>query len=274
MSLHTALSNYQQWQTSPPLEGPPKIIERLIGGTGHEVTRVRAPTETDYAEFVVRQPSDATNRLGMGFTQEVRIQQRAADAGIAPPLVYVLPEHSLTVSAYIRDTPSLRSVELLSQLLRNIHALPADGPTLNLQQTMTNYAEAALDRPTPTAKLIDPESPQLHAAIMEFEAGPKALCHNDLNADNIRMTEGRMIAIDWEYAAVGNPYFDVAAAVAGHPGVPADELAKAIFGQDFNARYWQLAQVIYTAVAWNWYQASGLTPPTPWSYNSLLQGLR
>jgi thiamine kinase-like enzyme len=41
------------------------------------------------------------------------------------------------------------------------------------------------------------------------------LCHNDLNSTNILDT-GSLYLIDWEYAAIGDPYFDLATIIQHH----------------------------------------------------------
>ena len=44
-----------------------------------------------------------------------------------------------------------------------------------------------------------------------------ALCHNDLVAENILRVPGRgLVLIDWEYAGIGDPYFDLAVVVRHH----------------------------------------------------------
>ena len=46
---------------------------------------------------------------------------------------------------------------------------------------------------------------------------PSALCHNDLVAGNILETDGQgLVLIDWEYAGIGDPFFDLAVVVEHH----------------------------------------------------------
>ena len=43
------------------------------------------------------------------------------------------------------------------------------------------------------------------------------LCHKDLTAGNLLYQQEQLIAIDWEYAAMGSRYFDIAIAMAPLP---------------------------------------------------------
>ena len=41
------------------------------------------------------------------------------------------------------------------------------------------------------------------------------LCHNDLLRENRLQRDGRLMAIDWEYTAMGDPWFDLAVICEG-----------------------------------------------------------
>ena len=54
------------------------------------------------------------------------------------------------------------------------------------------------------------------------------MCHNDLVAENMIDTPGRgLLLIDWEYAGMGDPFFDLAVVVRHHD--LAQDLAKEFF---------------------------------------------
>jgi len=40
---------------------------------------------------------------------------------------------------------------------------------------------------------------------------PECLTHHDLHRGNLCLDDGRLVVLDWEYAAIGNPWFDAAA---------------------------------------------------------------
>lgn len=53
---------------------------------------------------------------------------------------------------------------------------------------------------------------------------PLVLTHHDLHAGNLCVREGRLVVVDWEYGAVGSPWFD-AAALSKHFDVSLGELS-------------------------------------------------
>ena len=59
------------------------------------------------------------------------------------------------------------------------------------------------------------------------------LCHNDLLRANRIYSGGRLWAIDWEYCAMGSPWYDLAVVVNGDSlsTAQADELLEAYLGR-------------------------------------------
>jgi thiamine kinase-like enzyme len=47
------------------------------------------------------------------------------------------------------------------------------------------------------------------AAARPAPAGARRPCHNDLLAGNLLLAGGRTMIVDWEYAGMGDPYFDL-----------------------------------------------------------------
>jgi aminoglycoside phosphotransferase (APT) family kinase protein len=64
---------------------------------------------------------------------------------------------------------------------------------------------------------LDPWVRRRLAELAEREAGwaaaaaGTALVHGDLRADNLLLTDGRVVFVDWPWAAIGAPWFDVVA---------------------------------------------------------------
>ena len=67
-------------------------------------------------------------------------------------------------------------------------------------------------------------------ALAKLAADTLYLCHNDLTPGNLMSHGDRLIAIDWEYAAMGSRYFDVAIACEALSDSERDIMMRQVFG--------------------------------------------
>ena len=277
MTLELALDRYSAWQTTAPLLNRPVVIQELSPGSAHRVVRVRGESPDGHRDFAVRFPAAKVLRIAPPFIEELAILRRAATAALAPRVVYASPPHELLVMEFIVGD-SLVSASQLGTLMRKIHSLSAEGPTLNLWERLGFYAQVAEERGVRPHQLIDPNAAEIIAGIEQLHQEPAVLCHNDLGPGNVlaiseqtqtaegremsrEKSQGGTIAIDWEYAAVGSPYFDVAAACASWPHLSEETILFTALGSSYNEQCWRAAKLIYRAIEWNWYQSTGAPKP-------------
>ena len=67
-------------------------------------------------------------------------------------------------------------------------------------------------------------------ALAKLAADTLYLCHNDLTPGNLMSHGDQLIAIDWEYAAMGSRYFDVAIACEALPDSERGIMMRQVFG--------------------------------------------
>lgn len=261
MNLDAVLSQYGKWRTRRPLKSAPEIISHMHWGTAHRAVRVRCATDTGREDFVVRFLVPSNAALALDFRHEILAMQRAAEVGLAPKVVYVLGAERLMVTEYIEGSAGSISADSLGKLIAAIHRLPATDYYLDLASRLEHYTRRALESQVDRSQLIDPGYGPLKRAIRTLSEGPKALCHNDLNRGNILIKDQRPYVIDWEYAAMGSPYFDTAAALDGSNILNEEELLRRVFPRGFSPALWQAAKAVYAAIEWNWYQAAGEPMP-------------
>jgi hypothetical protein len=58
---------------------------------------------------------------------------------------------------------------------------------------------------------LDAALAELEAAAAAAEFGGEALVHVDIRSDNLCVRDGQALFVDWNWASVGNPLFDLAA---------------------------------------------------------------
>lgn len=125
----------------------------------------------------------------------------------------------------------------LAMAIRRVHELPAerapDLGTFSPFETVRAYLAIAADRGVLLPDGIDRALGILGALEARLWPPPvPALCHNDLLPANFVDQGDRVRILDWEYAAMGDPYFDLGnlAANLELSEAACEELAAAYFG--------------------------------------------
>lgn len=202
---------------------PPRAVRSLPGGRGcNQVLRV----DTAQGRFVWRRRFLPIDRPGSRAIDELRAQQLAAGAGIAPAVLAAHPQGHWLLMEYI-DAP-VWSVErlhtdegaarLAGQLAR-LHGLsvPAGWPPVDPVAMAEGYlARLATFDPgdaTALAPLRDRVA-AISASISECGLRPVPN-HGDLSASNLLGDEP--LLVDWEYAQVAEPGWDLACLLTYYP---------------------------------------------------------
>lgn len=194
------------------IEGP---VVALEGGITNRNLRVRLGGE----EYVVRLSGKNTSVLGIDRHAEVEATRAAHALGIGPDVALYLPEHECVVTSFVSARPAtaqeLRHPTLLSRVadaLRAFHQGPALPTSFDAFRLCELYRAETLARggavPAAFAEaraLAD----RIKAALTHPEHQPVP-CHNDLlTANFLVLADGRITIVDWEYAGMGDRYFDL-----------------------------------------------------------------
>ncbi|WP_167854817.1 choline/ethanolamine kinase family protein [Mangrovimicrobium sediminis] len=215
--LHLALAQWRHWQCEPALTRAPELVHALSGGLSNRSYLVREGQH----RFVVRLDGVDPARHCLDRHAEWQTLQCAAAAGIAPTPRYFNPQLGVLVCDYLAADPDQRvTLEDLAQLLRQVHALPAHAHRLNLREQVDHYERLIrrFDLHPNTYRSL-----QLSMWRHFVETSEPVLCHNDLLPANLLRSSGRLYALDWEYAAMGDRWFDLAGCVLGQKIAPGEE---------------------------------------------------
>lgn len=214
LRLQQALAQWPQWQVPAPLPEAPRVLQPLGRGLSNHSFLLASGEQ----RFVLR--LDGINPAANGLSRQLewRILQQAHAAGIAPAPRYCNPELGALLCDYIStDTSSADDPAAVARLLQRIHRLPAVHTRLDLAERCRRSEHSLRqDRPDSWQSLRGVASrigrllPRLATS-----GGSLTLCHNDLLRDNRLCRGGRLWAVDWEYAAMGSIWFDLAAVTAG-----------------------------------------------------------
>ena len=179
---------------------------------------------TDSDRFVVRISDESAQELQIDRASEAVVLHAVARAGIGPEVLRCDPQHGILVTRYLgptwseRDAHSLDNIDRLAGLLRRLHQLevPADVRGVDLASTAHGYVRTLQERGTYSSLTLPALRECADKAALQLSKGSRArLCHNDVH--HLNVVDGDSLRlIDWEYAGVGEPLFDLASVCVYH----------------------------------------------------------
>jgi thiamine kinase len=216
MQLEEALAAARRWV---PGSGAVEI-QRLGSGLVNESFRVTRGGST----YSLRLPARSAVPLGLDHEWECRVLRCAGAAGVAPPLERCDPMllHWIEGATWTRDV-ALQPASLLrmAMLMRRVHTLGVPEPArcLSPADWITRYSRGPVpgaSSPAEGARLkgrLDGLRDAVALNLSAFRALPQtaaALCHSDLHLGNLLDAGHRLVLLDWEYAHVSDPFWDLA----------------------------------------------------------------
>jgi thiamine kinase-like enzyme len=217
---------------------PPYRVRRLEAGANNENFVVTDGAGNDY---VLRLARPTAARFNLDRIRNVRAHESAAAAGVAPAIIAAKLPEAHYLSAFI-DGPVLSNdrvrrpgvIAAVGHVLRRLHgADPVDG-AFSAFDDARRYLGVAVEEGLPLPPDMDALMLKLDQVERVFDdiGAPTCLCHNDLVPQNFIETHHGMRLVDFEFAGMGNPYFDLgnfaADAELGEP--ERQELVTAYFG--------------------------------------------
>jgi thiamine kinase-like enzyme len=214
----------------PALRGWELIVTKLPGGLTNRNYRVTAGDES----YVLRIAGADSSKLGIDRAREITALRTAAAAGIGPELTAHLPEANVLLVRFVKgqkfqagDMRQAATLRDVARSLRRYHDHPVpDGlasfcPFEATRGYFRATQEANLQLPEELGRTLD----TLDRIETELETDePNCLCHNDLLAGNFIDDGSTLRIIDWEYAGLGDRFFDLGN-FAAHAQLSEDEEA-------------------------------------------------
>jgi thiamine kinase-like enzyme len=216
---------------------PDLVIEPLPGG----ITNLNYKVEVGAHAFVVRIPGQDSEHLGINRHREHACHAAAHRAGVAPAIEAFFEDDGVLVTHFVTGRgltlDEMRRPHTLSRaasVLRQYHEGPGFPGAFSAFQTVRDYLATAGPRGAPLPKRFDwmlQQADRMEAAI-GGTSSPRP-CHNDLLLANW-LDDGRQLwIIDWEYAAMGDVFFDLGNFAVHHQLSDDEEetLLRAYFGR-------------------------------------------
>jgi thiamine kinase len=210
-------------------------IERLGTGLVNETYRVLRDGSAHAMRLAV------SNRDGLGLDRawEARVLEGAVAAHLAPALEYCDPQRGILITRWVdgrpwapADTRRPSNISRMADFMRRIHALPIPAPARFMSPAKwIDYYSAAALRSAPRdagaatagaatipgaaatardATVLRAAATQRLAALAALPGVRPVLCHSDLHTLNLIDHGGSLVLLDWEYAHVSDPLWDLA----------------------------------------------------------------
>jgi aminoglycoside phosphotransferase (APT) family kinase protein len=204
-------------------DGEAPYSQELIGGG--RVNRAFL-VRTRRGRFVVRLNESSAVDPGLDRERELALHGAAAQAGIAPDVIYAAPDRSCLITGFVEGrlwTPHyfsrMRDLRSLGARLKTLHSLaPPRIERFDMMAAARHYADHIIRQDPPEAVRLQA---LLDRGAEAFERSmpakrPPCIVHCDLHHGNV-LTADRVYFIDWEYAQVTDPLVDLACIMAYYP---------------------------------------------------------
>jgi thiamine kinase-like enzyme len=180
------------------------------------ITNVNVKVELDSEAYVVRLPGAGTELLGIDRHAELEATRAAAAAGVGPEVVDFV--EGCLVTVFVDGTPipvdDLARDDVLASVVRSIRAIHAAAPipsTFPVFRVVERYHDLAAERGVPIPAVYDLAralAARIEGALARNPM-PEATCHNDLLNANLLRAGDHVWIVDYEYAGMGDPFFDL-----------------------------------------------------------------
>ena len=203
----------QEWTPPASVEGVRLVMPLLPGGTSNHSFLVYNGDDP----LVLRLDGIDPGHNGINREAEFRIQAAAATAGLAPRPRFCAAGKGILLVDYLAPDVEPRATRAadIADMLRAIHGLHIAAPRLFFAARARHYYDFVwsfcdADSRLLLARLAGPLQRACHALDSDTHAA--VVCHNDLTSANRLYHRGALYALDWEYAARGSRWFDLAVA--------------------------------------------------------------
>jgi thiamine kinase-like enzyme len=221
MTLSDVLDDWPLWglTTKPPLA---EQVKPLAGGLTNKCYQL----SLDSGEYIIRIGAGNTEALGIDRKVEKTIHQLVSALQFTSALRYCDDDHRYWIRDYIAgesiSEPVINSLGISDSLLaymveqlKALHQVPVeiDLPMVNISEKAEAYWKI-LAAKQPNDEMLKMK-PLMQVAMSEPPVGEFCLCHLDPVLANWLYTAEGLKLLDWEYAGLAHPLWDLAALLQG-----------------------------------------------------------
>ena len=217
-------------QRVPETAGRELTLTALSGGITNRNYLIAAAGEDE--RYVIRLAGNDTHLLGISREVEHAATVAAAGVGVGPEVTaFIRPEGYLVTRFIVGEPVSLEQVHQPATLrrvadsIRRIHGGPAIPGLFVPLRIVEAYVALATSRGVPQPAAWDAAyavGRRIERALLDAPIDLRP-CHNDLLNANFIDDGERIRIVDWEYAGMGDPFFDLGNFSVNHDLTPDED---------------------------------------------------
>lgn len=206
--IEEAVGRIEDWK------GKDVSIHPLSGG----LTNTNFKVIVDGVTYFVRVPGESTELLAIDRKNEYHNTKAAGDAGVAPKIIYHIPEYDVMVIEFLNGKTMSKDLlhekgapTRMAQSIRKLHTGPRFYSDFNMFRLTEYYLRLCGERNIK----IPVGYPERMSTVTEIEKAmsvkPLATvpCNNDLLAENYIDDGSQLWLIDYEYSGNNDPTFEL-----------------------------------------------------------------
>lgn len=240
MELSTIIQRIPQIASAKSIE----VVE-LTGGITNKNYKITADGES----FVLRMGGNETKFLGIDRAVEYECSRLASQIGVAPdPVAFLAPEGFILarfISGKGMSAEEIGTEENIKRVLESMkayHALEKFPGFFSPFRVAEEYAKTARSFNVTLPDKMDwylEKSSEIEKAMYAREPLQLRPCHNDLLNGNFIDDGSRIRILDWEYAGMGDIFFDLGNFAVQHEFTVEQDaiLLKAYFGNPKDSQH-------------------------------------
>jgi thiamine kinase-like enzyme len=210
LTVDEVIARVPMWANASDLK-----ISPLGGGITNSNYRV----DTARDSFVLRIAGAGTELLGITREYEYAANLAAGKLGIAPEVIYIIQPEGYLVTRFIAARPfppeeitQSENIRRVMKVVHKIHSMPEIPGFFSVFRTVEDYATIAHRYKVEFPENFDWLIERMHEAEAALKTNPEPLrpCHNDLLNANFLIDDKQIYVLDWDYAGMGDLYFDLA----------------------------------------------------------------
>ena len=228
-------------------------IEPLGGG----ITNRNFKVEVGGQEFVLRIGGTDTELLGIDREAEHAASSVAAELGLGPEVVAFIEPEGYLVTRFVDGEVGKIDVDRVGGALRLLHDGPALPGRFDSFRVVEAYRATAREHGVAVPSAYEVAKEIADRIERRRSGAPLRPCHNDLLNANFIDDGIRLWLVDWEYAGMGDPFFDLGnfavnhelpeegenALLAAYGSDDGDALVLMRFMSDFREAMWGVVQL-------------------------------